>query len=165
MTPCLPFQDLSQDSQGKTSVMIVGCCVAIACLVPVAMYQTGAIQQLPDPPSEIFDSNAITSSKEAHPFGIPDALLGLASFGTTVALVLASRRSVAARRLLAAKLVVDATVAAFNATRQVVSFGKLCSWCTGTALATGVTVHSGRQAIQTTFEEAKVFVRSEACSG
>jgi glucoamylase len=128
MTPCLP----SQDSQGKTSVMIVGCCVAIACLVPVAMYQTGAIHQLPDPPSAIFDSNVITGSKEAHPFGIPDALLGLASFGTTVALVLASRRSVAARRLLAAKLVVDATVAAFNATRQVVSFGKLCSWCTVT---------------------------------
>ncbi|MEO6801929.1 MAG: vitamin K epoxide reductase family protein [Granulicella sp.] len=164
MTSC-PSVTLLQDSKFETGVMIAGCCIAIASLVPVAMYQTGVIQHLPDPPAEVFDSDTITSSREAHPFGIPDSLLGVASFGTTLALILASRRSMAARRLLAAKLVADATVAAFNATRQVVSFGKLCSWCTVTALSAGVTAYGGRDAIRAAVGEAKGFVRSGGSRG
>jgi uncharacterized membrane protein len=165
MTPSLPPAELSKDSRRRTKVMVAGCCVAIASLAPVAMYQTGAIAHLPDPPSKIFDSNAITSSKEAHPFGIPDSLLGLASFGTTLALVLAARRSVTARRLLAAKLAADTTVAAFNATRQVLTFGRLCSWCTVTALAAGVTAYGGRETIRVSLEEGTAYMRSENYSG
>lgn len=151
--------DFSSDPAEKKGAMLAGCCVAIGSLIPVALYQVGAIKHLPDPPSEVFDSDTITSSKDAHPFGIPDALLGIASFGTTLALVLASRRSETARRLLAAKLVLDTTVAAFDSTRQVISFRKLCSWCTVVALAAGVTAYSGRAAIQASLEEAISFVR------
>jgi uncharacterized membrane protein len=92
-------------------------------------------------------------SKAAHPFGVPDALLGLASFGTTLTLALMSKRSRMANKLLGAKLVLDASAAAFNAGRQVVSFGRLCSWCTGTALSAGVMAYAGRASIRNSLRE------------
>jgi Vitamin K epoxide reductase family. len=118
--------------------------VAIATLLPIALYQCHAIDHLPDPPCTYFDSDRITGSKSAHPFGIPDSLLGLASYGITTGLIFAARRSETGRTLLRTKLLVDGSMAAINVTRQVVSFRKLCSWCTGTALATAVLVVAGR---------------------
>jgi uncharacterized membrane protein len=135
--------------------MLGACCTALATLVPVMLFQIGIVDSLPDPPLPLFDSEKITSSKMAHPLGIPDSLPGLASFGVTLALILLARRSPVARRLLGAKLVVDGGAAAFNATRQVIGFGKLCSWCTGTALAAGVMVYAGRKVIAETAAEAK----------
>lgn len=117
--------------------------VTILTLLPIALYQCHAIYHLPDPPGSYFDSHRITASKSAHPLGIPDSLLGLASYGTTMALVFAARRSQTGRTLLRAKLLIDGSMAAINVTRQVVSFRKLCSWCTGTALATAVLVAAG----------------------
>lgn len=118
--------------------------VAIATLLPIALYQCDAIDHLPDPPCPCFDSDRITSSKSAHPFGIPDSLPGIASYGITMGLLFAARRSETGRTLLRTKLVIDGSIAAINVTRQVVSFRKLCSWCTGTALATAVLVVAGR---------------------
>jgi uncharacterized membrane protein len=132
--------------------MLGACCCALASLVPVAMYQLGALDSLPDPPSRIFDSERITSSKAAHPLGIPDSLLGLASFGTTLALILLAKKHKPAKTLLGAKLALDASAAAFNATRQIVSFGKLCSWCTATALSSGVMAFAGRHIIHQTID-------------
>jgi uncharacterized membrane protein len=137
---------LSSGSGDK--LLIAACCTALATLVPVALYQTGVLDRLPDPPFAVFDSERITSSHAAHPLGIPDGLLGLASFSTTLALALFAERHTKLRKLLGLKLTLDASVAAFNATRQVVSFGKLCSWCTGTAAAAGVMAYSGRDAIE-----------------
>ena len=128
--------------------LIIGaCCAAIGTLVPVALHQLGAVGHLPDPPCPMFDSDRITESAMAHPFGVPDSLPGLASYGTTLGLALTSTRCRPARLLLGGKLVLDSAAAAFNATRQVTRFGKLCSWCTGTALATGVMVYAGRSVI------------------
>lgn len=118
--------------------------VTIATLLPIALYQCHSIDHLPDPPCHYFDSDRITASKSAHPFGIPDSLLGLASYGITTALIFAARRSETGRTLLRTKLLIDGSMAAINVTRQVVSFRKLCSWCTGTALATAVLVVAGR---------------------
>ena len=42
----------------------------------------------------------------------------------------------------------DISVAAFNAVRQVTEFGKLCSWCTATALSAGVMAYAGRESIR-----------------
>ena len=130
---------------GKTAhvIAIAATSTAIATLIPVALYQCGSIPRLPDPPGAYFDSEAITSSKAAHPLGIPDSFPGLASYGTTLALLIAARKSPTARTLLHAKLIADASLAAINMTRQLVSFRKLCSWCTGTALATAVLVPTG----------------------
>ncbi len=149
------------ESRGKPgplrneALMIVSCATALATLIPVALFQTGVLDSLPDPPSNVFDSNWITQSKTAHPFGIPDALLGLASFGSTFTLILLAERNSTAKELLGAKLALDASAAAFNAARQIVSFGKLCSWCTGTALAAGMMAFAGRENIVETFERAK----------
>ena len=133
---------------GSDTLLIGACCTALATLAPVTLYQVGALHRLPDPPLPVFDSEQITMSHAAHPFGIPDGLLGLASFAGTLALTLLARRHHAAKKMLGAKLTLDAAAAAFNATRQVVSFGKLCSWCTGTAIAAGVMAYAGRETIQ-----------------
>lgn len=84
----------------------------------------------------------------AHPFGIPDGLLGVASYGTTLLLATMACKSKRASKVLGAKLLLDGGVAGFNATRQVVRFGKLCSWCMGTVAATGVMVYAGRSFIR-----------------
>ncbi len=147
-------------SQARDVVLTAACCTAIATLVPVALYQTGVLSSLPDPPAPVFDSERITSSKEAHPLGVPDALLGLASFGTTLALILLAKRNPAAKKLLGAKLALDAGAGAFNAGRQVVSFGKLCSWCTGTAMAAGTMAYAGSDVIRESWSDAVLALKS-----
>jgi uncharacterized membrane protein len=147
-------------SSSGDAVLIAASCMTIATLIPVALYQTGVLPSLPDPPSPLFDSESITSSKAAHPLGVPDGLLGLASFGTTLALILVAKRSPTARKLLGAKLTMDAAAGAFNAGRQVVSFGKLCSWCTGTAIAAGVMAYAGRDLIRDTWSSVDNMVEA-----
>ena len=137
----------TQDEIEGEALMLYACCTAIATLAAVSLYQAGKIQSLPDPPSRIFASERITSSKAAHPLGIPDGLLGLASYGMTLALIGLSHRNKAYRRALGAKLVLDAGAATINSGRQIIRFRQLCSWCTGTALATGVMVCAGRRLI------------------
>lgn len=129
-------------------VMMVACGVAIAALVPVVLHQVGVLGHLPDPPGAVFDSDGITESKTAHPFGVPDGVLGLASYGVTMGLMVAGRRPGLARRLLGWKLGVDGGAASFNAVRQVVVFGRVCSWCMGTVVATGVMVWAGRGVVR-----------------
>ena len=124
---------------------VTGAALALGTLLPVALFQTGVLRRLPDPPGSIFDSAWITSSKDAHPFGIPDALLGLGSYGVTMALLLAAPECGLARKALAVKLAGDSSMAAVNVVKQFVKFRRICSWCTGTAIATGVMVAAGRR--------------------
>jgi uncharacterized membrane protein len=132
-----------QTKEIARATAITAASAAIATLIPVALYQCHAIRRLPDPPGAWFDSELITSSKDAHPLGVPDSLPGLASYGITLALAIASGESLAARRLFAAKLILDGGMASVNVVKQVISFRKLCSWCTGTALMTAVLVPAG----------------------
>ena len=118
---------------------------AIFSLLPVAAHQIGMIKHLPDPPGVIFDSDRITTSRMAHPFGVPDALLGLASYGATLGLLVVARHTAYAKPLLRGKLYVDAAAAATNVVRQVVTFRRICSWCTATAFCTAVMVCYGRR--------------------
>lgn len=115
---------------------ITSCGVALGFLAVVTAKQLGIIRRLPDPPGTLWDSDEITGSKTAHPLGIPDGLLGMGSYSATLALLVAAPECKAARRVLPWKLVGDASIAGFNAVRQVVKFGKVCSWCMGTAVAT-----------------------------
>lgn len=87
-------------------------------------------------------------SKDAFPFGIPDSLLGLGSYGATLVLLLAAGKPGGSRNpilkaSLEAKLLLDSSMAAWNATKQVTRFGRICSWCMGTALATGAMLYFG----------------------
>lgn len=130
------------------SLLIGSTSTALLTLLPVAAHQLGLLKYLPDPPAAVFASDTITESKAAHPLGIPDSLLCLGSYGTTLCLAMLSRSRPAARPLLAAKLVADGGAATFNVVRQIVSFRKICSWCTGTAIATAVMVYAGRTLIR-----------------
>ncbi len=125
------------------TIAITAAAAALATLVPVALYQLHAIQELPDPPGAWFDSDRITTSKSAYPLGIPDSLPGLGSYAATLTLVLTANRSPVIRKLLQGKLLVDGGMAGFNVIRQIVSYRKLCSWCTGTAIATAALVPAG----------------------
>lgn len=138
------MQDAPHEN-GAHCALVVGAALALTTLAPVALYQTGVIGHLPDPPGRYFDSDLITSSKDAHPFGVPDALLGLGSFGATLALALLAPRSRIARGLLGVKLAGDGGMAGVNVVKQVVKFHRLCSWCTGTALAAGLACTAGRR--------------------
>lgn len=140
-------------------LMIGACCVAVSALVPVAMYQLGITAELPDPPLSVFDSERITMSKTAHPLGIPDAVLGIASFSTTLTLAILAKRNRTAARLLGIKLGLDASAATFNAVRQVVEFRKLCSWCTATALSAGMMTYGGRDSLRRVLMEGADIAR------
>lgn len=135
------------DRDHADMLLITSCATALATLLPVTLYQTGVLKKLSDPPGKFFASEMITSSKQAYPLDIPDGLLGLASYGTTMALAIHARKSPVSGKLLGAKLALDCGMAGFNVVRQVVSFRKLCSWCTGTAIATFVMVYAGRRVI------------------
>ena len=128
----------------SNGLLIAATSAAILTLLPVAAHQLGVLDHLPDPPSRLFNSDRITDSKSAHPLGIPDSLLGLGSYGLTLALVLLAQRDRRAGKLLAVKLVADGSAAGFNVVKQVVSFRRLCSWCTGTALCTAAMIFAGR---------------------
>lgn len=126
---------------------IACCCVAITSLVPVALFQTRILKRLPDPPGRLFNSKRIVSSPGAYRFGIPDGLLGIGSYGVTLALLVAANPSrPLLQKALRGKLVLDAAMATRNARRQVTQFGRICSWCMGTAIATAGVVYFARKA-------------------
>ena len=130
------------------STVILANAAAVVTLVPIALHQLGVLGHLPDPPSSVFQSDRLTESKMAHPLGIPDGLLGIGSFSATLALALLGRSHRNARKLLAVKLLGDTAFAGFNVVRQVVSFQKLCSWCTGTAICTFISAAAAVPLIQ-----------------
>lgn len=130
-------------------------CAAVVTLIPVVAHQIGAIDHLPDPPGAIFASDRITESKSAYPLGIPDGILGITSYGVTLGLIALAAGNPESRRLLAIKLLGDGSLATFNVVRQVVSFRRLCSWCTATAFCTAAMLIAGRQIIASELEAGK----------
>ncbi|MEO8726225.1 MAG: vitamin K epoxide reductase family protein [Acidobacteriaceae bacterium] len=140
--------DGSLPGESSNGLLLAATSAAILTLLPIAAHQLGLLEHLPDPPSCIFDSDTITSSKAAHPLGIPDGLLGVGSYGGTLVLGLLAQRNRRANVLLAGKLTADGAIAAFNVVKQVVAFRRLCSWCAGTALCTAAMVFAGRGLIR-----------------
>ena len=136
---------MNSRDRAASNAALVATAGAIFSLLPVAVRQLRLIKHLPDPPGRIFASDRITTSRMAHPFGVPDALLGLGSYGITLGLLLAARHTAYAKPLLRAKLNTDAALAATNVARQLITFRRICSWCTATALCTAVMVYHGRR--------------------
>lgn len=152
MPPQLKFQRKTEEENCGVcpvhrGIAIAFCSVAIASLVPVLLVQLRVMKNLPDPPGSIFDSKRIVTSKSAYRFGIPDGLLGLGSYSITLVLLIAAKPSrPLVRGALRAKLLLDGTVAARKARRQMKQFGRICSWCMGTAVATAGVVYFARKA-------------------
>ncbi len=128
--------------------LTIATAAALATLVPIALRQLKVVRRLPDPEHHLFNSNRIISSHKSRPFGVPDSLLGLASYSATLTLVLMAPKSGAARRLVGPKLALDSAVAATNTVRQITGFGKLCSWCLLTVAATAAMAVTGRNAFR-----------------
>jgi hypothetical protein len=126
-------------------LMIASCVAAMGTLVPVALYQSGVIEHLPDPPGVLFDSDRLTMTQGSRPMGIPDSYLGLASYGTTLGLLLSPSRSPAMNVARHAKLGLDAAMAGTKVVGQVRK-GRYCSWCLGTAAATAAMMWFGYRA-------------------
>jgi uncharacterized membrane protein len=136
------------DERSANATVILACSAAMFTLLPVAAHQLGGLRHLPDPPGRLFASDKITESRAAHPFGIPDSVLGLGSYAVTLALALNASRCQGARKALHLKLVADGSVAGVNFARQVISFRRLCSWCAGTALCTVAMLLAERRPIR-----------------
>jgi uncharacterized membrane protein len=118
----------------------------MAALAPVALVQLHILKDLPDPPGRLFNSKRIVTSKSAYRLGIPDGLLGLASYGITLGLLVAAQPSrPLVRKALRAKLAWDATMAVRNVRKQITEHGRVCSWCMGAALATAGLVYFARK--------------------
>src|SRR6266540_4564427 len=61
--------------------------VASASMGVIALYQTGLIKHLPEPPLRMFDADRVDGSAEAYErFSMPDAVLGLGSYAATIGL-------------------------------------------------------------------------------
>ena len=148
----VPLNDCPNARAYRT--LVAACGVAMSALVPVALFQSGAVRTLPDPSEkyfgQFFASEQITSSKDAHPFGVPDSLLGLVSYGTTLALACSAPRSRFARKALAGKLLLDGSMAAMNTWKQFAKFRRACSWCMVTAASTAVMMAAGRRYLNST---------------
>ncbi len=153
------FPSPPESTNGSSSnwALAAATCAAVATLIPVVAHQVGAIDHLPDPPGPVFASDRITRSKSAYPLGIPDGILGLTSYGATLGLVALAPGNPKTRKLLAVKLLGDGSFAAFNVVRQVISFRRLCSWCTATAVCTAAMLIAGRRIIAGELEAGKVW--------
>jgi hypothetical protein len=103
----------------------------------IVLRQIRVVKHLPDPPGGVWDSDAIVMSNAAHPFGVPDGLLGLGSYALTAGLIASGSE------LARVKLVADVGAASCNAVRQVLEFRRLCSWCLLVAGCTGAMVWFG----------------------
>lgn len=149
--------ELAVDNQSRNSVALAKvcavhkgmavacCCAAMATLAPVALVQLHIMNDLPELPGRMFNSKQVVTSKGAYPLGIPDGVLGLASYGVTLALLLAATpERPMVRRLLRGKLAWDATMAIRNVRKQVTEHKHICSWCLGAAVATAGLVFFGR---------------------
>jgi uncharacterized membrane protein len=122
------------------------CCAAMATLAPVALVQLHIMKDLPDLPGRLFDSKRVVTSEGAYHLGIPDGLLGVASYGVTLGLLLAATpERPFVRRLLRGKLAWDATMAIRNVRKQVTEHKRICTWCIAAAAATAGLVFFGRK--------------------
>ncbi|WP_165985232.1 vitamin K epoxide reductase family protein [Streptomyces sp. YIM 98790] len=121
--------------QQRRRVAALGLGAATAYAV-VALYQFGLVKHLPEPPLPGVDADRVDASGEAYALlHTPDAALGLASVGATLALTGAgSRRRHRERPWLVfaatGKVAADAAMALWLTAEQLTKHRRICSWCT-----------------------------------
>jgi hypothetical protein len=140
---------LRNDSSGdvRRRRAVVGLSIlGTASLGLIALYQMGIIQHLPEPELPYLDAEKVDASGEAYQWlSTPDAVLGIASYSTTMVLASMGDRNRAKNQpyiplALAAKTALDV----FNAVRltsdQWTKHRAFCIWCLVAAGATFATV-------------------------
>lgn len=108
----------------------------------IALYQMGIIPHLPEPPIPGFDADKVDGSEEAYEkLKMPDAVLGMNSYATTLALAAMGGQDRARTMpwipmVLAGKALVDAAQAARLSWDQWARHRAFCSYCLVAAGAT-----------------------------
>lgn len=117
--------------------------LAIGSMGLISLYQLGLIRSLPDLPGGIFDSDEVDGAPQAYEkLGMPDAVLGLRSYATTLALVATGDKNRARDEpwipiALAGKALFDAFQAGKLSVDQWRKHRAFCIWC---LLAAGATL-------------------------
>ena len=120
--------------------------LAAGAMMQVALYQTGIIPHIPEPPLPGLDADKVDAAAEAYAIlATPDAILGLGSYAVTAGLAAMGGADRTETRpwiplALAAKVAVDAAVAGKLTLDQWTRHRAFCSWCLLAAGATFATV-------------------------
>ena len=115
---------------------------ASASMGVIALYQTGIIRHLPEPPLPMLDADKVDASAEAYErFSTPDAILGLGSYAATMGLAAMGGSNRAAERpwiplAMAAKVGFDVANAVRLTIDQWTKQRAFCFWCLIAAAAT-----------------------------
>jgi hypothetical protein len=116
--------------------------IASASMGFIALYQTGVIKRLPDPPLPLMNAEKINGSPQAYErFAVPDAILGLGSYAATMGLAAMGGKDRASELpliplALAAKVAFDIANAAKLTVDQWTKHRAFCLWCLIAASAT-----------------------------
>lgn len=120
--------------------------IASASMGLIALYQTGILKHLPEPPLPFLDADRVDASPLAYEkFATPDATLGLASYATTIVLAAMGGTDRAKTMplvvlALAGKVAFDALNAARLTVEQPTKLRAYCFWCLIAAAATFASV-------------------------
>jgi len=115
---------------------------ASAAMGLIALYQTGIIKQIPEPPLPLLNAEKVNGSAQAYrKFAAPDAVLGLGSYAATMTLAsIGGKDRVHEMPLLplalAAKVAFDVANAAKLTVDQWTKHRAFCIWCLIAASAT-----------------------------
>lgn len=113
--------------------------LGMAAMGAVALFQTGIVKHLPDPPIEGFDSDKVNSSETAYALGVPDGTLSLASLAANIPLAAFGGENRAAQLPLvplaaAGKAIVEAAVASWYFYQMPTKEKAWCGYCITGAL-------------------------------
>jgi uncharacterized membrane protein len=128
----------------------------------IALYQSGLIRHIPEPPLPALDADKVDASAEAFErFEVGDAFLGFVSYGVTMTLAAMGPPDRAMRQpwiplTLAGKVAFDVATAAKLTVDQWTKHKAFCFWCLVAATATFATaplvVGEARRALTTVAE-------------
>jgi len=131
----------SNESDLRVRRLIIGLSlVGMGAMTAVALFQTGIIKHLPDPPLKDFDSDKVNSSDTAYALGVPDGTLSLASLAANIPIAAFGGENRAETQPLvplaaAAKASVEAVVAGWYFYQMPTKEKKWCGYCIVGALA------------------------------
>jgi uncharacterized membrane protein len=119
---------------------------SIASMGVIALYQTGILKHVPEPPLPGLDADKVNGSAQAYQYlETPDAVLGVGSYALTLGLAATGPPDRATRQpwlplALAAKAGVDAILSAKLTFEEAKRYRAFCLWCLVAAGATIATV-------------------------